>query len=135
MIVLESLPPEQVVPVLADAERIIRVISSYLANALSYAPADQPVTVQLTAAGAVARVSVHDQGLGISREEQGHIWERLYRAKGTAVQHELDLSVGLGFYLSRAFIEGHHGSVGVQSEPGQGTTFWFTLPVEVSPQG
>jgi len=134
-IVLESVPPEHVVPVLADAERIIRVISSYLANALSYSPADQPVTVQLTAAGAVARVSVHDQGPGISGEEQGHIWERLYRAKGTAVQHELDLSLGLGFYLSRAFIEGHHGSVGVQSEPGHGTTFWFTLPVEVSPQG
>jgi len=133
-IVLESLPPEQVVPVLADAERIIRVISSYLANALSYAPADQPVTVQLTAADAVARVAVHDQRPGISGEEQGHIWERLYRAKGSAVQHELDLSLGLGFYLSRAFIEGHHGSVGVQSEPGQGTTFWFTLPVEVSPE-
>jgi signal transduction histidine kinase len=132
-IVLESLPPEQVVPVLADAERIIRVISSYLVNALSYSPADQPVTVQLTAAGAVACVSVHDQGPGISGEEQGHIWDRLYRAKGTAVQHELDLSLGLGCYLSRAFIEGHHGSVGVQSEPGHGTTFWFTLPVEVSP--
>jgi len=133
-IVLKSLPPERVVPVLADAERIIRVISSYLANALSYAPADQPVTAQLTAADAVARVAVHDQRPGISGEEQGHIWERLYRAKGTAVQHELDLSLGLGFYLSRAFIEGHHGSVGVQSEPGQGTTFWFTLPVEVSPE-
>ena len=134
-IVLESPPPEQVVPVLADAERIIRVISSYLANALIYSAADQQVTVQLTVEGAVARVSVHNQGPGISGEEQGHIWERLYRAKGTAVQHELDLSLGLGFYLSRAFIEGHHGSVGVQSEPGHGTTFWFTLPVEVSPEG
>jgi signal transduction histidine kinase len=134
-IVLESLPPEQVVPVLADAERIIRVISSYLANALSSSPADQPVTVQLTLEGAGACVSVQDQGPGISTEEQGHIWERLYRAKGTAVQHELDLSLGLGCYLSRAFIEGHQGSVGVQSEPGHGTTFWFTLPVEVSPQG
>jgi signal transduction histidine kinase len=133
-IVLESLPPEQVVPVLADAERIIRVISSYLANALSSSPADQPVTVQLTAAGAVACVSVHDQGPGISAEEHGHIWERLYRAKGTAVQHELDLSLGLGLYLSRAFIEGHHGSVGVQSDPGCGTTFWFTLPIARSAQ-
>jgi signal transduction histidine kinase len=134
-IVLESLPSEQVVPVLADAERIIRVISSYLANALSYSPADQPVTVQVRVEGTAACVSVHDQGRGISGEEQGHIWERLYRAKGTAVQHELDLSLGLGCYLSRAFIEGHQGSVGVQSEPGHGTTFWFTLPVEVSPQG
>ncbi len=134
-IVLESLPPEQVVPVLADAERIIQVINSYLANALSYSPADQPVTVQLTVAGAAARVSVRDQGPGIPGEEQERIWERLYRAKGIAVQHELDLSLGLGLYLSRAFIEGHQGSVGVQSDPGCGTTFWFTLPVEVSPQG
>jgi len=132
-IVLESPPPEQVVPVLADAERITRVISSYLANALNYSPADQPVTVQLQVEDAVARVSVHDEGPGISLEEQGHIWERLYRAKGTAVQHELDLSLGLGFYLGRAFIEGHHGSVGVQSDPGHGTTFWFTLPIAASP--
>ena len=134
-IVLESLPPERVVPVMADAERITQVISSYLTNALSSSPADQPVTVQLTVEGAVARVSVHDQGPGIPGEEQERIWERSYHAKGIAVQHELDLSVGLGFYVSRAFIERHQGSVGVQSEPGQGTTFWFTLPVEVSPQG
>ncbi len=133
-IVLESLPPERVVPVMADAERITQVITRYLTNALSSSPADQPVTVQLTAEGAVARVSVHAQGPDIPGEEQGHIWERFYHAKRTAVQHELDLSVGLGFYLSRAFIERHHGSVGVQSAPGRGTTFWFTLPVEGSPQ-
>jgi signal transduction histidine kinase len=134
-IVLESLPPEHEVPVMADAERITQVIASYLANALRYSPADQPVTVQVWVEGQVARVSVHDQGPGISGEEQERIWERLYRAKGIAIQHELDLSLGLGLYLSRAFIEGHHGSVGVQSEPGHGTTFWFTLLVEVSPQG
>jgi signal transduction histidine kinase len=133
-IVLESLPPERVVPVMADAERITQVITRYLTNALSSSPADQPVTVQLTVEGAVARVSVHDQGPGISREEQGHIWERLYQAKGIAVQHELDLSLGLGLYLSRTFIERHQGSVGVHSAPGGGATFWFTLPVEGSPQ-
>jgi len=133
-IVLESLPPERVVPVMADAERITQVITRYLTNALSSSPADQPVSVQLTVEGAVARVSVHDQGPDIPGEEQGHIWERFYHAKRTAVQQELDLSSGLGFYLSRAFIEHHQGSVGVQSAPGRGATFWFTLPVEGSPQ-
>jgi signal transduction histidine kinase len=132
-IVLESPPPEDEVPVMADAERITQVITSYLANALNYSPADQPVTVQLWVEDAVARVSVQDQGPGIPGEEQERIWERLYHAKGIAVQHELDLSLGLGFYLSRAFIERHQGNVGVQSDPGCGTTFWFTLPVEVSP--
>ncbi len=133
-IVLESLPPERVVPVLADAERITQVISRYLANALIYSPADQPMTVQLRVEGGVARVSVHDQGPGIPGEEQERIWERFYQVKGIAVQHELDLSLGLGFYLSRAFIERHQSNVGVQSAPGRGATFWFTLPVEVSPQ-
>jgi signal transduction histidine kinase len=131
-IVLESLPPEHEVPVMGDAERITQVITNYLANALIYSPADQPVTVRLTVEGAVARVSVHDEGPGIPGEEQGHIWGRFYFAKGIAIQHELDLSLGLGLYLSRAFIEDHQGSVGVESEPGHGATFWFTLPVEAA---
>ncbi len=64
-IVLEVMPQEKVVPIIADAERITQVINGYLANALSYAPADQPVTVQLTVEDAGARVSVHDEGPGI----------------------------------------------------------------------
>jgi len=131
-IVLESMPPERVVPVMVDAERITQVITSYLANALSYSPADQPVTVQLTIEDAVARVSVHDQGPGIPGEEQGRIWGRFYFAREIAEQQEPDLSLGLGLYLSRAFIERHHGSVGVESDPGHGATFWFTLPVEAA---
>ena len=132
-IILESMPPERVVPVNVDAERITQVINNYLANALSYSPADQPVTVQLTVEDAVARVSVHDQGPGIPGEEQGRIWGRFYFAREITEQHELDLSLGLGLYLSRAFIERYHGSVGVESDPGHGTTFWFTLPIEAAP--
>jgi signal transduction histidine kinase len=134
-IVLDILPAEQVVPIIADAERITQVINSYLMNALSYSSADQPVTVQLTVEDAVARVSVHDEGPGIPVEEQGHIWERFYYNKGIAVRHELGLSLGLGLYLCKAFIERHHGSVGVHSEPGHGATFWFTLPIEDRPEG
>jgi signal transduction histidine kinase len=131
-IVLDIPPAEYTVPIIADAERITQVINSYLMNALSYSSADQPVTVQLTVEDAVARVSVHDEGLGIPVEEQEHIWERFYYSKGIAVRHELGLSLGLGLYLCKAFIERHHGSVGVHSEPGHGATFWFTLPIEAS---
>nr|WP_307813074.1 ATP-binding protein [Ktedonobacter sp. SOSP1-52] len=56
-----------------------------------------------------------------------------FLSKGSAVQHELDLSFGLALYLCRVFIERHQGSVGVQSAPGQGATFWFTLPIIPSP--
>lgn len=134
-IVLKLLPTEQAVPILADAERITRVLNTYLVNALTYAPGKTPVTVELVVADDQALVSVHDEGPGISQEEQAHLWERSYRAKGSAVQHELDLSLGLGFYLCRVFIESHHGHVGVQSELGKGETFWFSLPIVPCPEG
>jgi signal transduction histidine kinase len=134
-IVLDVIPIEQVVPIIADAERITQVINSYLTNALSYAPADQPVIVQLRVEDALACVSVHDEGPGIPLEEQERIWERFYHAQEITGHHELDLSLGLGLYLSQAFLERHHGSVGVQSDPGHGATFWFTLPIEASPGG
>ncbi len=131
-IVLNLRSQEKVVPVIADAERIKQVINGYLANALRYSPADQPVTVQLTVEDKVARVSVHDEGPGVPCEEQERIWERFYYAAGITALHAPAPSVGLGLYLIQAIIERHHGSVGVQSEPGHGATFWYTLPVEAS---
>ncbi|EFH89300.1 histidine kinase [Ktedonobacter racemifer DSM 44963] len=126
---LENLTTEHTMPVLADAGRITQVLTLYLANALNYSPAERPVTVQVRSSDDLVRVSVHDEGAGIPLEEQGRLWDRFYRGKGSAVQHELDLSLGLSFYLSQALIERHHGSVGVESEPGHGATFWFTLPI------
>jgi signal transduction histidine kinase len=128
-IVLDTAPAEKEVRVNADAERVKQVITTYLANALKYSPADQPVTVQLTRDDRVARIAVHDEGPGIPLKEQPHLWDRFYRGKGASIQHELDLSLGLGLYLCKVFIERHHGSVGVQSETNQGVTFWFTLPL------
>jgi signal transduction histidine kinase len=117
---------------MADAARITQVFTIYLANALTSSPTEEPVTVQVMVKDLVARVSVHNEGVGIPLEEQQHVWERAYRAKGGAVQQELDLSLGLGLYLCRALIERHAGLVGLQSTPGQGATFWFTLPMTLS---
>lgn len=134
-IILVFPPKEHAVPILADAERLRQVLTTYLTNALRSAPAGHPISVQVTVEDVTTRVSVYNEGPGISLEEQAHLWERFYRAKGSAVQHELDLSLGLGLYLCRAFIELHHGNVGVQSAPWQGTTFWFTLPIARSIEG
>lgn len=127
-IVLETRSESQQIPVLADAERTVRVLTTYLANALASAPASSPVTIQVNTEDRVARVAVHNEGPGIPDEEQRHLWERFYRAKWGTVQQELDLSLGLGLYLCRALIEHQRGHVGVQSAPDQGATFWFTLP-------
>jgi signal transduction histidine kinase len=134
-ITLEILTSESTIPVLADSGRIIQVLTIYLAAALASSPAEQPVTVQVQEEGQMARVSVHDEGPGIPLEEQVRLWERFYRGKGSSVQQELDLSLGLRFYLCRALLERHHGTVGIQSTPGQGTTFWLTLPIARSAEG
>jgi signal transduction histidine kinase len=134
-IALDLRSEEQAVPVNVDAERIAQVIHYYLIHALRYSRADQPVTIQLTVEDGLARVAVHGEGSGIPLEEQERIWERFYFARRVAVQDELDLSSSLGLYLCSAFIERQDGNVGVQSDPGVGVTFWFTLPVEGSGGG
>ncbi len=128
-LVLEMITPDQPVTVLIDPERISRVLDTFLRNALEYSPEDSPIIVSLHVDDAAARVAVRDRGPGIPLKEHPLIWERFYRTTGVAVQHELDLSLGLGLYLCQAFIELHNGHIGVESTPGQGATFWFTLPL------
>lgn len=128
-ILLNMPPPPHKVFVLADAERISYVFTTYLENALTSSPTKQPVRVDVLTREKSVQVLVHNEGPGIPPEEQEHLWERCYRAKGSTVQHELDLSLGLRLYLCRVFIERHGGKVGVQSDSSHGTTFWFTLPI------
>ncbi|WP_338250747.1 sensor histidine kinase [Dictyobacter halimunensis] len=123
-----TLPPQEVW-VSIDPRRINQVMHTYLSNAHRQSPANQPIEVALRVDTSQACISVHDTGPGIAPEEQEHIWERLYRSQGTAPQHELDLSMGIRFYLCRTLIEAHQGTVGVDSTLGHGTTFWFSLPL------
>jgi signal transduction histidine kinase len=122
-----DLPALETVPVLADADRIGQVVSNYLSNAIKYAPADRPIAVRLQIEGTNARLSVQDEGPGLSPTEQERIWERFYRVPG--VQRQPGASLGLGLYICRIIIEQHAGQVGVTSTEGHGSTFWFTLPL------
>jgi signal transduction histidine kinase len=74
-----------------------------------------------------AKVSVRDSGPGIPREQQGQIFDRYFRGNG-AGNHVSGL--GLGLYISADIIYRHQGEIGVISEPGEGATFWFTLPLQ-----
>jgi signal transduction histidine kinase len=121
--------PAESVPVVADADRIAQVVTNFLANALKYAPADQPVEVGLQRAGPVARFWVRDHGPGLSAADQARVWERFYRAHAAAPQSDLGAGLGLGLHISKTIVERHGGHVGVDSAPGAGSTFWFTLPL------
>ncbi len=120
---------EQSVLVHADAGRIEQVVTNFLTNALKYSPTDHPVEVGVEAEPRQTRVWVRDQGPGLPPQEQEHIWERFHRAKGVVVQSGTGVGLGLGLYISRIIVERHRGQIGVDSTPGQGATFWFTLPL------
>ncbi len=117
------------IPVLADADRISQVVTNYLTNALKYSEADRPIDVSLAVEGQMARTSVHDEGPGLSPVEQQAIWERFYQLDRIKVQSGSGTGLGLGLHICRMIIEQHQGQVGVQSSPGEGSTFWFTLPL------
>jgi signal transduction histidine kinase len=125
-----ALPDDaQPVLVIADAGRIEQVVANYLTNALKYSPEDRAVAVHLMVDGETARVAVRDQGVGVPLAEQASIWEQFHRAEGVHVQSGSDIGIGIGLHISKTIIEAHSGQVGVESAPGCGSTFWFTLPL------
>ena len=135
--------PRAAVQVHGDADRLGQVVTNYLTNALKYSPAARSVAVRLSIKAAspaenatgsrntahIARVEVHDGGPGLSHEQQAHIWERFHRVPGVRVQSGTGVGLGLGLHISKTIVERHGGQVGVESAPGKGSTFWFTIPL------
>ncbi len=115
-----------------DNDRIAQVITNYLSNALKYSAESEPVAVTATLEDATVRVSVRDQGPGLPPEAQARLWEAFNQVEGIPQQSGSSVGLGLGLHISKTIIDLHGGAVGVESELGNGSTFWFTLPL-ISP--
>ncbi len=111
-----------------DRERIQRVITSLVDNAIRYSPHGGAVVVEVAVSGQEVIVSVSDRGVGIPHERQARIFERYYRAHAGTPQDYGGL--GLGLDMSREIVVRHGGRMWFESTPGLGSTFHFSLPLE-----
>ena len=107
---------------IADQEKISRIVFNLLSNALKYTPAGGEIFVSLKDEGANLRLDVRDTGKGISQDEADKIFERFFQAKGAAS------GTGIGLALVKSFVELHHGEARVESELGKGSDFIVVIP-------
>ncbi len=122
--------PDEPILVVADADRISQVITNYVTNALKYSSAAEPVEVELRRNDQAAWLGVRDHGQGIPLKEQPRVWDLFHQVPGIDVQNGSVVGLGLGLHICQTIIERHDGMVGVESKPGKGATFWFTLPLD-----
>lgn len=109
-----------------NAERLEQVLMNLISNAVKYSHEDKKVIVKTEKRGDCVRVSVTDLGIGLSDDQKEKIFERFYRVED---RKYLTSGLGMGLYISAEIIHNHRGEIGVESELGKGSTFYFELPL------
>jgi signal transduction histidine kinase len=125
-ITLQCRVPKDVPPVYADRHRVLQVLSNLIGNAMKFTPPGGMITCRAESDDGKVLIAVTDTGPGIPRENLGDIFNPYWQAKRTA-----RLGAGLGLPIAKGIVESHGGRIWVESEPGNGTKFFFTLPVAV----
>jgi PAS domain S-box-containing protein len=114
--------------VAGDPDRLEQVLTNLVANAIKFSPADSMVRVQASALEDMVKVAVVDQGAGIEASDLPKLFLKFQQLEPADRRaHE---GSGLGLAISKAIVEAHHGNIGVDSAPGEGSTFWFTVPMD-----
>ena len=111
--------------VLADYDRLERIITNLLSNACKYSDPGTPVLLRASATHDEVTMSVTDRGRGIAPGDVPYLFQRFYRAKGERRAE----GIGLGLFITKQLVEAHGGRIWLESETGKGTTFSFTLPI------
>jgi two-component system phosphate regulon sensor histidine kinase PhoR len=109
-----------------NAERLEQVFMNFISNAVKYSQVNKTVIISTEKHGDKVRVSVTDNGIGLSNDQKNKIFERFYRVED---KKNMTSGLGMGLYISQQIINNHNGIIGVESEPGKGSTFYFELPL------
>jgi len=117
---------EHPAPVYADKQRIEQVLINLIDNAIKYSPQSKKVFVGMQVAGDSIRISVRDEGIGMTEEQQKGLFKRFYRVEDNLTKIP---GLGLGLYLSEQIISAHGGELACKSEEGKGSELYFLLPV------
>ncbi|GAB2699494.1 hypothetical protein GCM10027037_25090 [Mucilaginibacter koreensis] len=117
---------DQDLRIYADEHRIDQVVVNFVNNAVKYAPNSREIYLIAERVNGQARIAVKDTGPGIAAEKLPYLFDRYYRVDHSGAQYS---GLGLGLYISAEIIKRHGGEIGVDSEVGKGSTFWFTLPL------
>ncbi len=125
-----NVPPD-LPSVHGDDRRLRQVLNNLISNAIKYTPPEGQIIVRAESRGDSVMISVEDDGMGISPEDQAQIFERFYRVR----RPETDgiEGTGLGLAIVKSLIEAHGGELGLESHLGEGSTFYFTIPYAPTP--
>ncbi|MFI5195167.1 MAG: ATP-binding protein [Chitinophagales bacterium] len=113
------------IQVVGDENRLEQVLLNYLTNAVKYSPDSKEVRVNTRLENNLVIVAVSDSGIGIDKKSQSEVFRKFYRVEGS--EHRFQ-GLGVGLYICSEIIKRHKGSCWLQSEPGKGSTFFFSLP-------
>lgn len=114
----------------ADRIRILRVITNLVTNAIKFSPADSTITMIARPEGHKVDFEVIDEGRGVPKEQRKKIFDRFHQVEKDDSRKKK--GSGLGLSIAKVFVEAHGGRIGVESEPGKGSKFWFWIPNEES---
>ncbi|MGE5602003.1 MAG: sensor histidine kinase, partial [Nitrososphaerales archaeon] len=114
----------------ADPQRMTQVLRNLIDNAVKYSPDGGLVVVRGVARPTEVELSVADQGVGIAPEHLNRLFEKFFRVKSGLGRHVV--GTGLGLPIARAIVESHGGRIWAESTVGQGTTLFFTVPIEAA---
>jgi signal transduction histidine kinase len=115
--------PDDLPPIACDRERIVQVVANLLGSALRYTPKGGRITVRAEPSGSDARFSISDTGPGIPSDQQALLF-----ARHVPSRRPMGQGVGLSAFVTKGIVEAHGGTIWVESTPGQGATFFFTIP-------